>query len=172
MLSKLRLRLIRILNSGADVDTLLEEIISELGDDDTRADFPGGLELKSTADKPAIQIDSDPTNVDDSAPLIRITRGGTDIDIDLSTDGNIEQPTAGSGSASAATTPLAFPGVIVSGTGATYQANIYLNGLSGAATTVTVTQLQISSSETIPVGTSCLVVKSGSNYYAQIPVWL
>jgi hypothetical protein len=38
--------------------------------------------------------------------------------------------------------------------------------------TVTVTQIQIDPSQTIPVGTPVIVIQVGSNYYMQVPVWL
>jgi hypothetical protein len=75
-------------------------------------------------------------------------------------------------------------GTIVGGSGNTYQVQLKSSGK-----TVTATQLQIASTETIPVGTSCLVAKvtvsgaqhvgvnqssnvQGAQYFIQVPVWL
>lgn len=63
----------------------------------------------------------------------------------------------------------AFAGYVVSGTGFTYVVRIFTEA---GTKDVTVTQLQIHGSETIPAGTGCIVVKTGSVYYMQVPVWL
>lgn len=61
-----------------------------------------------------------------------------------------------------------LPGSIVSGTG-----NTYLVNLTGPpAKTVTVTQLQIDPSATIPAGTSVIVYQVGTKYVMLVPVWL
>lgn len=70
-----------------------------------------------------------------------------------------------------------FPGVVVSGgPGASYQVNVYLDGLAKPPTLKAVTQLSIDSAETIPAGTWAVIgsqtVGSGTNYFMQVPVWL
>ena len=63
------------------------------------------------------------------------------------------------------------PGVVLSGTGDSYQVNIYPNGLAASPTEVTVTQLQIDPSAEIPAGTWALVTTAGGAYYMAVPVW-
>ena len=59
-----------------------------------------------------------------------------------------------------------FTGTVVSGSGNTYQ--VKLN--TGA--TVSVQQLQIDSSQTIPAGSSVIVIQVGNKYFMQTAVWL
>jgi hypothetical protein len=66
-----------------------------------------------------------------------------------------------------------YPGVVTGGSAGTYTVNIYKSGLTGAATSVTVKQLQIAGGESIPSGTWALVSKGPSGEYTmQVPVWL
>lgn len=65
------------------------------------------------------------------------------------------------------------PGKVLSGTGSTYQVQLYPNGPSAAAgATVSVKQLQIDSGATIPVNTWAIVTLAGAQYCMQVPVWL
>jgi hypothetical protein len=65
------------------------------------------------------------------------------------------------------------PGQISSGSGNTYNVNLFENGSTSASTrTVSVKQLQISGSETIPSGTWVVVYQVGSEFFMQTPVWL
>ena len=66
-----------------------------------------------------------------------------------------------------------YPGFVTGGSGDTYQVDIYKSGYpSGAATNVTVKQLQISN-DTIPPGTAAIVVQGPNNeYYMQVPVFV
>lgn len=65
------------------------------------------------------------------------------------------------------------PGQISSGTGSTYNVNLFENGSTNASTrTVSVKQLQISGSETIPAGTWVVVYQVGTEFFMQTPVWL
>lgn len=64
-----------------------------------------------------------------------------------------------------------FPGKILSGTGDTYQVEVYEDGVSGEATTRSVTQLSISASEKIEANTWVFVGKTGDDYFMQHPVW-
>ena len=59
-----------------------------------------------------------------------------------------------------------FTGTVVSGTGATY--SVTLN----TGPTVSVTQLQIDPTETIPAGTKVIVIQIASLYYMAVPGWL
>lgn len=81
---------------------------------------------------------------------------------------------AGTGTgANTSSAPTSFPGTIVGGAGSTYSATIYPDGLDGKGQDVAVTQLQIDSSETIPAGTSVIIVQtSDGKYQMQVPVWL
>jgi hypothetical protein len=64
-------------------------------------------------------------------------------------------------------------GKIKSGTGDTYIVTQYPDGPDEAAgDDITVTQLQIDAGETIPVDTWVFILKIGTNYYMQVPVWL
>lgn len=64
-----------------------------------------------------------------------------------------------------------FPGVVVSGTGASYTVAVYEDGLSSPPTNRAVTQLSIAVSETIPAGTWWTIGKVGNDYFMQVPVW-
>lgn len=64
-----------------------------------------------------------------------------------------------------------FPGEVVSGSGDTYQVDVYEGGLDAAPVTRTVTQLEIHPDEQIPAGTWALVGKLGDEYFMQVPVW-
>lgn len=65
------------------------------------------------------------------------------------------------------------PGKIISGIGDTYTVDLYPNGKNGSVgERVTVIQLQIDSAETIPADTWVSVMKTGSTYSMQVPVWL
>jgi hypothetical protein len=59
-----------------------------------------------------------------------------------------------------------YTGTVQSGTGNTYQ--VLLN--TGAVVSVTI--LQIASTETIPAGTQLIVVQFVNAYYSQVPVWI
>lgn len=65
-----------------------------------------------------------------------------------------------------------FPGKVVSGTGDTYEVDVYADGLASPPVRRTVTQLQIAPDETIPAGTWALVAQSGGGFVMQVPVWL
>lgn len=81
-------------------------------------------------------------------------------------------------------TSATFPGIIVSGSGDTYQVSIFEHGHTQPPTqTVTVKQLQIATSWTIPAGTACHVVANvvpaqGATtpatltYSILVPIWL
>lgn len=65
-----------------------------------------------------------------------------------------------------------FPCKVISGgPGAIYQCDIYPDGLGAAPTRVSVTQLQIDPTATIPPNNWTIAVKAGDFYYMQIPVW-
>ena len=64
-----------------------------------------------------------------------------------------------------------YPGIVTGGSGNTYTMTIYTSGLGGSGTSVTVTQLQITSG-TIPTGTWALVAYVNGAYYMQVPIWL
>lgn len=65
-----------------------------------------------------------------------------------------------------------IPGKVVSGSGSTYIMEIYPDGLSGNAITVTATQLDIFATAVIPADRWTLVSKIGDVYYMQFPVWM
>lgn len=64
-----------------------------------------------------------------------------------------------------------FPGVVVSGSGDTYQVAVRLTSLTSTPVTKTVKQLSIDASETIPAGTAVVVNLVGADYFMQVPVW-
>ncbi len=92
--------------------------------------------------------------------------------ISTQTDINILSTTYDAIASKAAAGGGAVPGTVVGGSGDTYQMTIYPKGLGGETQQVTVKQLQIDPTETIPVGSWEMVSKVGSNYYVQFPVWL
>jgi hypothetical protein len=63
-------------------------------------------------------------------------------------------------------------GVVVSGSGDTYQVDTYPQGLSAPPVRRTVRQLQIAEGEAVPAGTFALVVQAGGEFYMQVPTWL
>lgn len=64
-----------------------------------------------------------------------------------------------------------FLGTVVSGSGTTYTMDV--TDADGATTTgVTVTALNIDAGEDVPDGSQWIVVKIGTNYYFQPPVFL
>jgi hypothetical protein len=70
-----------------------------------------------------------------------------------------------------------FPIMITGGSGTSYQATLFENGVAGeeGATTETidVEQLDLASGETIPVGTWAMASKaSDGKWYMQVPIWL
>lgn len=66
-----------------------------------------------------------------------------------------------------------FPGVVVSGSGDTYQCNVYLQGRRGEPTLLAVKQLQIAPGEVIPAGSWAPICKApDGEYFMQMPVWL
>jgi hypothetical protein len=71
--------------------------------------------------------------------------------------------------------PSAYPGTIVSGTGNVYVVEL-IKGVDEEGDLIleneTVSQMQIASGSQLPAGTKCIVVKIGSTYYMQVPVWL
>lgn len=76
-------------------------------------------------------------------------------------------------SSSGSTDPVVFVGQVSSGgPGNTYQVTIYPDGPTKTGTLVTCTQLSIANTETIPQFTWTIVVKVGSDYLMQVPVWL
>jgi hypothetical protein len=65
-----------------------------------------------------------------------------------------------------------MPGKIVSGSGDTYQVELWPDGLKQKSEIKEVKQLQISPNETIPIGTKMLVVKMNADeYFMQVPVY-
>lgn len=67
----------------------------------------------------------------------------------------------------------AVPAVVLSGSGQTYSVTIYENGRDNPGRTVSAEVIQtLATDETVPVGTECLAVKSGTKYYLNMPVWL
>lgn len=64
----------------------------------------------------------------------------------------------------------AHTGTVVSGSGNTYMVALDPQA-SPPGATVSVKQIQIDPSQTIPAGTACVVVQIGSAFYMQCPVW-
>jgi hypothetical protein len=62
-----------------------------------------------------------------------------------------------------------LPGEVLSGTGSTYTVRITTEE---GTEDVTVTQLQIDPTETIPAGTKAIVAKVGEDYFMQVAVWI
>lgn len=58
-----------------------------------------------------------------------------------------------------------FTGVVLSGTGSSYQVSL------SDGSTQTVNILQIDPGETIATGTALLVILQNGVYYSQVPVW-
>jgi hypothetical protein len=76
-----------------------------------------------------------------------------------------------------ASTKSAYPGKIISGSGQTYQVQIFKKGLDGSATTVSAKQLQIDPADQIPAESWALVLEGSKSdgsveYYIQVPIWL
>ena len=64
-----------------------------------------------------------------------------------------------------------FAGVIVRGTGNTYEVDVYFNGRQRPATTEIVTQLEIAEDGVIEPGTWALVVREADGkFFMQVPI--
>lgn len=74
----------------------------------------------------------------------------------------------GGGAGKVAKTNVIMPGQVQSGTGNSYSVTVYPNGRSKAGKDVTVTQLQITSSDTIPAGTWAWVTAEADGSYSMI----
>ena len=70
--------------------------------------------------------------------------------------------------------PQTFPGTVTGGSGTTYQMDVFPFGLAGGVSkNVTVLQLQIDGSDTLPVGTKAMVSKMADGQYVmQVAVYL
>jgi hypothetical protein len=99
---------------------------------------------------------------------ITVTHGANTTTFSLDNQGNLQQQTGFAGG-SGQKKPIAggLIGIVQSGSGATYQV-----ALQGTGQVVTVTQLSINASETIPAGTPVVVVQVGAAYQMQVPVWM
>jgi len=99
---------------------------------------------------------------------ITVNHGATQTTFSLDPNGNLQQQTGLAGG-TGVIKPIAggLIGTVQSGTGSTYQVK-----LQGTGQVVTVTQLSIDPTETIPAGTPVVVVQVGSAYQMQTPVWL
>lgn len=120
-----------------------------------------------------------PGEFDDVPPLEFPDDVGLEILTLIGTDGTIETGTGDPTDDDDPTTVAiesggggGFPGKIISGSGSSYQVDVYEDGLTESPTRRTVTQLQIDSSETIPANTWALVGKIGDEYFMAVPVWL
>jgi hypothetical protein len=167
-----RLRLQRFFDANLSVSDLAQEIycmLDALAANTTQAPVRVNLPAGSTVA---------PYNIDgyeDGNPLMRMFRGGVLVgDISISGGNLVFTPTGAtpsSTSSSAPATASSFPGKVISGSGSTYTVAIYEAGPAGGSRNVSVTQLQISSSETIPANTWAIVTKNGSAYSMQVAVW-
>ncbi len=151
---------------------LAEELVAMFSDNAGPVQIPEGVQLNAANGVP-IKV----KGVTDDTPIAQFQLpNGSDVNVSFTggqlsfTDKATGDPVPSSGGGgSGDSTPTAFAGTVVSGSGSSYQVSILV---SGASQTVSVTQRQIDASETIPAGTSALVVKDGGNYYMQVPVWL
>jgi hypothetical protein len=64
-----------------------------------------------------------------------------------------------------------FPGRVVSGSGNTYQVDVYQTSLAASPVLRTVTQLDILAGESIAPGTWVVVGTLGAGFFMQSPVW-
>lgn len=178
----------RLLRESWSADALAEELYAMFGErvpNETGA--PVKIDLPTGSTVAPIQIGNYDPNA--GAPIISV-RGhagelvgeiGLDGDGFTQTDHNgtvVPIGSGGGGSNTITYAPSMFPGQVVSGGPGTgpYVVNIYPNGLASASEAVSVTQLELDASDTIPVNTWCMVVKVGPAsaplYYTQVPVWL
>lgn len=183
-LRHLRTRLMR--EDKWDAQGLAEELIAGLSDDETPADFPGGIELSAGEDKEPIKL----KNFKDGDTIFKIERGGQPFSSITIVGGNlviqdgdgVQTGSTGEGDQQedeegeeeeSSAGGLSAIGVVVSGSGDTYVVDTYPGGVGGEALRVTVKQMQIASDATIPAGTACLVVEGSDGTFAmQVPVWL
>ncbi len=175
-----RIRLLRE-TPWRSAQELAEELYAMFSGEDP-VQFEEGITLQMGEDgRSPIEITD--FNGDDDTPLLRLRRGDLvfDLMIDASGDLVVERSDGEGGSESSdnatdpevATSTATFPGKVLSGTGTSYEVEIYPSGLSGDTETVTVTQLQIDASETIPADTWAMVSQQADGTYTmQVPVWL
>ncbi len=175
MYNNQRVRLLRE-SPWPNAQALAEELYAMFASTDP-VEIPEGIHLQiGDTDRFPIEIDG---YGDDEFPLLRINRTGGSFDVlidasgDLITRGVEEDGDAPADETAEVSATSTFPGKVVSGSGATYSVDIYQNGLSQTATRVTVTQLQIDASETIPADTWATVTRqSDGSYFMQVPVWM
>ena len=159
-----------------NAQALAEELYAMSGNEE-RADFRNGVHIQTDQSGiPLVTASVFPES--DEVPLATFNRGGQEFVLTLSIDGSnfggfnlngdpvsgpLSTPGFGGGGGGGGNV---FTGTVVSGSGSTYDVTLN-NGV-----TVSVTQMQIDSGETIPAGTSVIVVKVNSVYRMQVPVWM
>lgn len=151
-----RSRLLRRENWTAD--DLAQELWAMFGPE-VPLEHRGPITLVNDGENPAITF----RNFGDSDAVFQVTRVENNLAGNTTTTNTTITSVSGGGG---------IPGEIISGSGNTYQVDIYRNGLSGSATRVSVRQLQIGSGETIPAGTWTMVSQLADGYYMQVNVWL
>lgn len=153
----------------------------------------GSLRVTPTNDEPPLQVVL-PSTPGETGAGITITRGDTVINISpegITITNGDTTTTLGSGGTDLgqvvgledppSSAPFVVIGRVVSGTGATYQVELFSDQTASQSFgTVQVTQLQIDADEQIPANTWALVVGfpvtangvTTATYAMQVPVWL
>ncbi len=168
-------RLLR-LTPGANTDDVVEELFS-MAQDTERVQVPQGLDV-TPADPLKPPITGDLPNNGTDQTLFQFTRGnevfsfGITANNGLTFNGFTSTPGGSGGGGSGVQT--VFPGNVMAYLGANqYTVNIYPKGITEASVEVTATQLE--GDPAFPHradGTRwTFVVKAGTNYYVNMPVW-
>jgi hypothetical protein len=174
-----------------NADELAEEIYGILNSDEP-IEITSPVTINNTTGAPGLTInqhgDTDqgmvinrfpepPTQFPDIPPFDFPDGVGTQIVIVINGDGTISTGSGPPGTTINTTTIETgggggFPGVVVSGSGDTYEVDVYESGLNESPTRRTVTQLQIAEDAEIPAGTWAMIGSAGESMFMQVPVWL
>lgn len=113
-----------------------------------------------------------PNGLSGSTSTVSVTQINPIFDLPAGTPVLVIKGADGSYFMNAIPANLCVPGTVVSGSGTTYQVDIYPNGMTGASKRVTCKQLKLTSG-TIPSGTPALVTRTlDGTYEMQVPIWL
>lgn len=160
---------VRLLSQKWKTATLLAEELFTMFQDDIPLSQNAPVTIHS--DAPGVPALTISTNGNGDTPVLRIIGpGGQDGTISVG-DGGItfttNNNTTNVTQNNIKTNPTAFFGTVLSGTGSSYQVSLLPDNK-----VVLVTQGQILNTEQIPAGTPVVVIKAGSSYFMQVPVWL
>jgi hypothetical protein len=133
------------------------------------------ISFGTAADDPAIGWQADDAGIAFDGPAFQFNVMDDGIPSTYDVGGNTKAPNNIVNKITVKLTAGGYPGKVMSGTGDTYQVQIYPTGLSGPSQTVSVKQLSIAEAAEIKAGTWTFVTKTTLDkkdfFYMQVPVW-